>query len=70
MPATRETSYDLLPYEDHAHPQTHPGRLATVATLLGLMPPPVLGQCLLTCYLSGPRPGRHSGAPGPQRSER
>jgi methyltransferase-like protein/protein-L-isoaspartate O-methyltransferase len=43
MPATRETSYDLLPYEDHAHPQTHPGRLATVATLLGLTPPPVQG---------------------------
>jgi SAM-dependent methyltransferase len=43
MPGTRETSYDHLPYEDHAHPQTHPGRLATVATLLGLAPPPVMG---------------------------
>jgi methyltransferase-like protein/SAM-dependent methyltransferase len=33
------TSYDELPYPSLCHPQTHPDRLATVATLLGLSPP-------------------------------
>ncbi len=32
------TSYDLVPYESHPFPQTHPDRLATIATLLGLRP--------------------------------
>lgn len=35
------TSYDLVPYESHPFPQTHPDRLAAVAALLGLRPPPV-----------------------------
>src|SRR5262245_12059900 len=34
-------SYDIFPYESHPFAQTHPDRLATVATLLGLKPPPV-----------------------------
>ena len=40
MPPTTN-SYDELPYESHPFPQTHPDRLATVATLLGLTPAPV-----------------------------
>ena len=35
------TSYDEVPYESHPYPQTHPSRLAAVATLFGLNPPPV-----------------------------
>jgi len=35
------TSYDEVPYEGHPFPQTHPNRLATLATLLGLSPAPV-----------------------------
>ena len=34
-------SYDEVPYESHPYAQTHPSRLATVATLFGLTPPPV-----------------------------
>ena len=26
-----ETSYDLIPYQSHAYPQTHPDRFATLA---------------------------------------
>lgn len=37
-------SYDEVPYESHPYMQTHPSRLATVATLFGLKPPPV-EQC-------------------------
>lgn len=33
-------SYDLVPYSVHAFPQTHPDRLATIATLFGLQPAP------------------------------
>jgi methyltransferase-like protein len=32
------TPYDELPYPSYAFPQTHPDRLATIATLLGLEP--------------------------------
>jgi SAM-dependent methyltransferase len=32
--------YDVLPYPGHPFPQTHPDRLATLATLFGLEPPP------------------------------
>lgn len=39
--ASGETTYDLVPYTSHPFPQTHPDRLATVATLLGLSPPPI-----------------------------
>jgi methyltransferase-like protein/2-polyprenyl-3-methyl-5-hydroxy-6-metoxy-1,4-benzoquinol methylase len=35
------TSYDEVPYESYPFAQTHPDRLATVATLLGMSPPPV-----------------------------
>jgi methyltransferase-like protein/SAM-dependent methyltransferase len=35
------TSYDTIPYESHPFAQTHPDRLATVATLFGLKPSPV-----------------------------
>lgn len=35
------TSYDEIPYESRPFPQTYPIRLATVATLFGLTPPPV-----------------------------
>jgi methyltransferase-like protein/SAM-dependent methyltransferase len=38
-PATN--SYDDVPYESLPFAQTHPARLATVATLFGLDPPPV-----------------------------
>jgi methyltransferase-like protein/SAM-dependent methyltransferase len=38
------TSYDEVPYTSNPFPQTHPSRLATVATLFGLRPPAV-EQC-------------------------
>ncbi len=34
-------SYDELPYDSHPYAQTHPSRLATIATLFGLFPPAV-----------------------------
>ncbi len=34
-------SYDEVPYESHPYAQTHPSRLATIATLFGITPPPV-----------------------------
>ncbi|MBX9627918.1 MAG: class I SAM-dependent methyltransferase [Gemmataceae bacterium] len=34
-------TYDEMPYDSHPYAQTHPGRLAVVATLFGLTPPPV-----------------------------
>jgi len=34
------TSYDELPYHSEPFPQTHPDRIATVATLFGLKPAP------------------------------
>jgi methyltransferase-like protein len=41
MPDPQTTSYDEVPYESYPFAQSHPDRLATVATLLGLKPPPV-----------------------------
>lgn len=35
------TSYDEVPYESHPYPQSHPDRLATIATLFGMKPAPV-----------------------------
>ena len=35
------TSYDEVPYESHPYPQSHPDRLATVATLFGMKPTPI-----------------------------
>lgn len=34
-------TYDEMPYDSHPYAQTHPSRLAVVATLFGLDPPPV-----------------------------
>src|SRR3954468_17474601 len=33
------TSYDAIPYPSHPMGQTHPDRLATLATLFGMDPP-------------------------------
>src|SRR5262245_31918292 len=41
---TTGNSYDEVPYDSYPYPQTHPSRLATVATLFGMNPPPV-GNC-------------------------
>ena len=35
------TTYDELPYLNKAFPQTHPDRLATLARLFALQPPPI-----------------------------
>ncbi len=40
MADSSRTSYDEVPYESHPFAQTHPDRLATVATLLGQNPAP------------------------------
>jgi methyltransferase-like protein/2-polyprenyl-3-methyl-5-hydroxy-6-metoxy-1,4-benzoquinol methylase len=37
-------AYDQVSYASRAFPQTHPDRLATLATLFGLQPPPI-AQC-------------------------
>src|SRR5208282_2507215 len=37
----RPTSYEELPYPSLPYPQSHPDRLATVATLLGMRPPDI-----------------------------
>ena len=36
-------TYDVLPYESHAFPQTHPDRLSVVARLFGMQPAPLAG---------------------------
>jgi methyltransferase-like protein/SAM-dependent methyltransferase len=36
-----QTSYDVVPYESNVFAQSHPDRLATIATLLGMRPAPV-----------------------------
>jgi methyltransferase-like protein/SAM-dependent methyltransferase len=41
MSADAATSYDVLPYETRFNPMTHPDRIATMAALHGLKPPPV-----------------------------
>jgi methyltransferase-like protein/SAM-dependent methyltransferase len=38
---TIQQSYDTVPYPSLPYPQSHPDRLATLATLVGLHPPPV-----------------------------
>ena len=35
------TTYDEIPYESQSFSQSHPDRLATIATLFGMTPPPV-----------------------------
>lgn len=37
----RQTSYDLVHYPTHAYYQTHPDRLASLATIFGMNPAPV-----------------------------
>jgi len=34
-------SYDEIPYESQAFFEAHPERMAVVATLYGMLPPPV-----------------------------
>jgi SAM-dependent methyltransferase len=41
MSTTAATSYDDLPYESRFNPVSHPDRIATMATLHGLKPPPI-----------------------------
>src|SRR5437899_3539548 len=41
------TSYDLIPYVSKAYPQSHPDRLAAIATLAGLRPVPVVSSRVL-----------------------
>ncbi len=41
MVATELTSYDEVTYPNYTYPQTHPDRLATLATLFGMRPAPV-----------------------------
>jgi len=38
---SNSNSYDEMPYDSHPYAQTHPSRLAVVATLFGMKPPPV-----------------------------
>jgi methyltransferase-like protein/SAM-dependent methyltransferase len=40
-------SYDEFPYEGHSFPLTHPERLATIAGLFGMQPPPAGGARVL-----------------------
>ena len=40
MAATDTTSDDEVTYPSYVYPQTHPDRLATIATLLGMNPAP------------------------------
>jgi cyclopropane fatty-acyl-phospholipid synthase-like methyltransferase len=44
MPGDAATSYDTLPYQGHFIPMTHPGRMAAMAILHGMEPPP-LAHC-------------------------
>jgi methyltransferase-like protein/cyclopropane fatty-acyl-phospholipid synthase-like methyltransferase len=37
----KQTSYDEVEYPSYAYPQTHPDRLATLATLFGMHPAPI-----------------------------
>ena len=46
-------SYDQVPYESRAFAQTHPDRLATIATLFGLRPPPVATSRVLELGCAG-----------------
>src|SRR5438874_11800286 len=41
MDAINITAYDEVGYPSYVYPQTHPDRLATIATLLGMNPAPV-----------------------------
>jgi len=41
MNEPHRTSYDEVPYDSWSFPQTHPARLATLATLFGMAPVPI-----------------------------
>ena len=41
MTVINRTAYDEVDYPSYVYPQTHPDRLATIATLLGMNPAPV-----------------------------
>jgi methyltransferase-like protein len=41
---TKTNPYDLIPYQGHPYPTTHPGHMAAIATLFGLSPAAV-EQC-------------------------
>src|SRR5262245_61473013 len=41
MTTGASTAYDTVAYPSHSCPQTHPDRLATLATLFGMAPAPV-----------------------------
>src|SRR5437763_13996896 len=41
MDAINITAYDEVAYPSYVYPQTHPDRLATIATVLGMNPAPV-----------------------------
>ena len=60
-------SYDLLPYESGAFVETHPERLATLATLFGLDPPPI-ARCPADAFVLSPHmpsaPAWHSSPAG------
>ena len=43
MADSTRTTYDEVLYPSHTHSQTHPDRLATIATLFGMRPAPVDG---------------------------
>jgi tRNA G46 methylase TrmB len=38
---SKQSAYDVVPYPSYPFPQTHPDRLATIATLFGMKPAPV-----------------------------
>jgi len=48
-PALARTAaqYDQVPYQSHAFPLTHPARLAAIATLFDLTPPPIRAARIL-----------------------
>lgn len=41
--AAGRTAYDEVPYPGYTHPQTHPDRLATIATVFGMRPKAIEG---------------------------
>jgi methyltransferase-like protein/2-polyprenyl-3-methyl-5-hydroxy-6-metoxy-1,4-benzoquinol methylase len=41
LAAPPTNTYDEVPYESHPYAQSHPSRMAVIATLFGLSPPPV-----------------------------
>jgi hypothetical protein len=43
MPCEGLSSYEVVPYAGWPFEETHPDRLATIATLFGMKPPEVSG---------------------------